>query len=225
MGIMSSLHKCNFFQPIILKPQQDSSGPIFTFMSGLCTLPLIFASLEQQKSGKSLYWCFWKGCIKMRERGRNRKYINAGYGACVPSMIPHYTQIMQSPSLLHAAALRTNKTTSGTTQNLTKTQKHKYTNTPVHSIYLLDMQKLNQRYQQVNCKFKYFWEYISGIHLNTCPIYQKKWALKSKNLHCDIEICPEFSIRVCVKFAVWHLARRCGYYTSWSAGGEAKIEN
>ena len=74
---------------------------------------------------------------------------------------------------------------------------------------------------------KYFWEYISGIHLNTCPIYQKKWALKSKNLHCDIEICPEFSIRVCVKFAVWHLGRRCGYYTSlsWSAGGGANIEN
>ena len=137
--IMSSLHKCNFFQPIILKPQQDSSGPIFTFMSGLCTLPLIFASLEQQKSGKSFYWCFWKECIKMGERGRNRKCINAGYGACVRSMIPHYTQIMQSPSLLHAAALRTNKTTSGATHNLTKTQKHKYTNTPVHSIYLLDI--------------------------------------------------------------------------------------
>ena len=134
---MSSLHKCNFFQPIILKHQQDSSGPIFTFMPGLCTLPLIFASLEQQKSGKSFYWCFWKECIKMCERGRNRKCINAGYGACVPSMIPHYTQIMQSPSLLHAAALRTNKTTSGTTQNLTNTQKHIYTNTPVHSIYLL----------------------------------------------------------------------------------------
>ena len=94
MGIMSSLHKCNFFQPIILKPQliwleQDSSGPIFTFLSGLCTLPLIFASLEQQKSGKSFYWCFWKECIKMRERGRNRKCINAGYGAGVRSMIPH----------------------------------------------------------------------------------------------------------------------------------------
>ena len=77
MGFMSSLHKCNFFQPITLNPQliwleQDSSGPIFTFLSGLCTLPLIFASLEQQKSGKSFYWCFWKECIKMRERGRNR---------------------------------------------------------------------------------------------------------------------------------------------------------
>ena len=44
---------------------------------------------------------------------RKKKCINAGYGACVRSMIPHYTQIMQSPSLLHAAGLRTNKTTSG----------------------------------------------------------------------------------------------------------------
>ena len=44
---------------------------------------------------------------------RHKKCINAGYGACVRSMIPHYTQIMQSPSLLHAAGLRTNKTTSG----------------------------------------------------------------------------------------------------------------
>ena len=49
----------------------------------------------------------------MRKRRRYRKCINAGYGACVRSMIPHYTQIMQSPSLLHAAGLRTNKTTSG----------------------------------------------------------------------------------------------------------------
>ena len=66
----------------------------------------------------------------MRKRRRYRKCINAGYGACVRSMIPHYTQIMQSPSLLHAAALRTNKTTSGTTHNLTNTQKH--TNTQIH---------------------------------------------------------------------------------------------
>ena len=126
-------------------------------------------------------------------------------------------------TLLRSAPIKPQVGPPRTWQIHKNTQIHKYTSTLyISSRY---MQKLNQRYQQVNCKFKYFWEYISGIHLNTCPIYQKKWALKSKNLHCDIEICPEFSIRVCVKFAVWHLARRCGYYTSWSAGGEAKIEN
>ena len=68
-----------------------------------------FCLIRTTKEWKILLLVF----LERDERGRNRKCINAGYGACVRSMIPHYTQIMQSPSLLHAAGRRTNKTTSG----------------------------------------------------------------------------------------------------------------